>query len=548
MSTESDLAARVREALDVDAEEFSARAEADAEVVKEALRDGAFDNHQSIVGFEYEFYAVADGRWSEESRAEDYALMRVPRRLLEHMGFEKELGLHNAEMRTSPQPLSEHGLQAQESEIRARLAAALDTAAAEGMRLVSDGVWTIPPVGESAREYLTDSVEIDGIRVATNMSDAARYHAMANFGAVDVGSDETGDDEDIDEDADDGDDTGEDGGDDAPGKPATTTLEAPGITLEADTVMPESLITSIQPHYQVAQAATLPVHFNYALRIAGPLLALGVNSPFFPPELYDDDWDAERVLAEGAQENRIHVFESVLNSRTDENKVRFPRDLETAEEAVDRIASDETLVPMPVEAGSDRFDDDFATFRLKHGTYWRWVRPVFEGASRSAANARIEFRPVPGQPTVRDSVAFQAAFAGLMEALPQHEHPVISLSHERAVDNFYAAVADGIDAELSWIGTDGTLTTETDEIYEEILDYAGAGLESAGCSEAEAERWLAPLRWRVEEWTTPASWKQDRVRERLDDGAAFADAVEDTQREYVGNQTETLINGSLAGW
>jgi len=312
--------------------------------------------------------------------------------------------------------------------------------------------------------------------------------------------------------------------------------------------MPESLITSIQPHYQVAQAATLPIHFNYALRIAGPLLALGVNSPFFPPELYDEDWDAERVLAEGAQENRIHVFESVLNSRTDENKVRFPADLETAEEAVDRIASDETLVPMPVEGNSDRFDDDFATFRLKHGTYWRWVRPVFEGASRSAANARIEFRPVPGQPTVRDSVSFQAAFAGLMEALPQHEHPVINLSHERAVDNFYAAVADGIDADLSWIGTDGTLTTETDEIYEEILDYAGAGLESAGCSEAEAERWLAPLRWRVEEWTTPASWLRHRVRERLDDGATFDKAVEETHREYVDNQTETLINGSLADW
>ena len=539
MSTESDLAARVQEALDVDAAEFAARAEADAEVVKEALRDGAFDNHQSIVGFEYEFYAVADGRWSEESRAKDYSLMRVPRRLLEHMGFEKELGLHNAEMRTSPQPLSEHGLQAQESEVRARLDAALDTAAAEGMRLVSDGVWTIPSVGESTREYLTDSVEIDGIRVATNMSDAARYHAMANFGDVD--GDETG--------QADGRETGQaDGGEIAATKREGVTMEAPGVTLEADTVMPESLITSIQPHYQVAQAATLPIHFNYALRVAGPLLALGVNSPFFPPELYADDWDAERVLAEGAHENRIHVFESVLNSRTEQDKVRFPRDLESAEEAVDRIATDETLVPMPVEAGDDRFDDDFATFRLKHGTYWRWVRPVFEGASRSAANARIEFRPVPSQPTVRDSVAFQAALAGLMEALPRHEHPVVDLPWERARENFYAAVADGIDADLSWIGTDGTLTSRTDEIYAEILDYAGAGLESAGCTEAEAERWLAPLRWRVEEWTTPASWKRDRVRERLDDGASFTDAVEDTQREYVERQTETLINGSFATW
>jgi hypothetical protein len=513
MSTESTLADGVREALAVDAEEFAARAEEEAEVVKQGLHDGAFDNHQSIVGFEYEFYAVADGRWSEESRAGEYALMRVPRRLLELMGFEKELGLHNAEMSTSPQPLSDHGLRAQLAEVRARLEAAENTAEVEGMRLVSDGVWTIPPAGETARGYLTDSVDLDGVTVAANMSDAVRYHAMANAG------------------------------DDA-----AVTLSAPGVTLEADTVMPESLITSIQPHYQVAQADTLPVHFRYALRIAGPLLALGVNSPLLPPDLYDDDWDAERVLTEGATENRVHVFESVLNARTDADKVRFPRDLHDVETAVDRIAGDETLVPMPEPSGTDRFDDAFATFRTKHGTYWRWVRPVFEGASRSSANARIEFRPVPAQPTVRDSIAFQAAFAGLMGALPRREHPVIGLEWETARDNFYAAVADGLDADMEWIGYDGEHTTDAETMYADLLDHAAAGLRTAGCSESEAESWLAPLRYRAEHGVTPADWKRAGVRERLAEGEPFADAVHDTQRAYIERQADTLIDGGFSEW
>jgi len=78
MSTDSALADGIREALAVDPDEFSARVAEEAEVVKQGLRDGSFDNHQSIVGFEYEFYAVGDGRWSEESRADEYALMRVP--------------------------------------------------------------------------------------------------------------------------------------------------------------------------------------------------------------------------------------------------------------------------------------------------------------------------------------------------------------------------------------------------------------------------------------------------------------------------------------
>ena len=515
MSTDPDLAAGVRDALDVDGDAFAERAEEEAEVVKRGVRDGAFDNHQSIVGFEYEFYAVADGRWSEESRAGEYALMRVPRRLLELMGFEKELGLHNAEMSTSPQPLSDHGLRAQLAEVRARLEAAENTAGVEGMRLVSDGIWTIPPAGETARGYLTDSVEMDGVTIAVNMSSAVRYHAMAN--------------------------TETDGFE-------GVELSAPGVSLSADTVMPESLITSVQPHYQVAHAETLPQYFRYALRIAGPLLALGVNSPFFPPELYDDGWDGDRVLAEGAHGNRIHVFESVLNARTDDDKVRFPRDFHDVETAIDRIAGDETMIPMPDDGGSDRFDDAFATFRTKHGTYWRWVRPVFEGASRSSANARIEFRPIAAQPTVRDSIAFQAAFAGLMEELPRREHPVIGLDWSVARDNFYRAVADGIDAELEWIGYDGERTHATDAVFEDLLDHAAAGLRTAGCSESEAESWLAPLRWRAETRTTPASWKRDRVRSRLAAGESFAEAVYGTQREYIGHQAETLVEGGFSSW
>jgi hypothetical protein len=65
----ADLADRVRDVLDVDADAFEAQARADAEVVKEGLRDGVFDNHQAIVGFEYEFYAGAPTTRYTHSRA-----------------------------------------------------------------------------------------------------------------------------------------------------------------------------------------------------------------------------------------------------------------------------------------------------------------------------------------------------------------------------------------------------------------------------------------------------------------------------------------------
>ena len=131
----SELAARVTEALAVDDDEFASRVAEEVEALRDELADGTFDNPQAIVGLEYEFYAVD---------AETDALMRVPRRLLEYIGFEKELGLHNAELCTTPQPLSRYGLRAQEAEVQAKLDAAQREVAREGMVLVSDGMWPSP--------------------------------------------------------------------------------------------------------------------------------------------------------------------------------------------------------------------------------------------------------------------------------------------------------------------------------------------------------------------------------------------------------------------
>ena len=500
----SELAARVRGVLSVDAEDFRRRAAEEAERLKDEVRDGTFDNTEAIVGLELELYAVD---------ARSGSLRGVPRDLLDLIGFEKELGLHNAEMQTSPQPLNEHGLVSQERELKANLAPALERTKRDDIRLVSDGLWTVPPTGETTTSYLCDSVEQDGIRIATNMSDAARYHAIANTDY-----------------------------------PTGMRIEAPHVSLSADTVMPESLITSIQPHYQIPHAPDLPEYFRYALRVAGPLLALGVNAPFFPPDLYDDADDQE-VVDDAWMEHRIGVFEDVLNAPGDEapDKVRFPPDFETVEDAIDDIRDDELIVPTDVETGQ-RFDDAFAHLRHKHGSYWRWVRPVFDGPSRSSANARIEFRPLPAQPTVRDAVSFQAVFAGLMAALPRAEHPVRSLDWETARENFYAASREGMDADLTWITTDGGETTNTDRIYGELFEAAREGLEGKGLSTEAARRYIYPLRERADRRLTPARWKHDHVAAAVDENVPLAEAIWGMQSTYVDRQAETLLDGSFVDW
>jgi gamma-glutamyl:cysteine ligase YbdK (ATP-grasp superfamily) len=202
---------------------------------------------------------------------------------------------------------------------------------------------------------------------------------------------------------------------------------------------------------------------------------------------------------------------------------------------------------MEVDAGG-RFDDAFAHFRHKHGSYWRWVRPVFEGATRSAANARIEFRPLPAQPTVDDAIAFEALVAGLMESLPRLEHPVKSLDWETARENFYRATREGLAADIEWITADGATTTATDEIYGELFEHAREGLEGRGLATETAHEYIRPLRERVDRRLTPARWKHDYVRRRVEENVPLPEAIWGMQAAYIRRQKETLLDGNFIDW
>jgi gamma-glutamyl:cysteine ligase YbdK (ATP-grasp superfamily) len=493
---------RLLESRGSDFEAFEQRVREEGEFVAEHIREGTFDNPQPTIGLEWEFYAVDEA---------DGSIRRIHRSLLDFLGFEKELGLHNTEVATGVYPANGAGLDAVAKEVESKFAAAGEWAAEHGVRLVSDGMWTIGPGDHSTAAYLVEATHEEGLTLAINVSNAVRYHGFASS-EREIGA----------------------------------RIDVPGVTLEADNSGPVSLTTSIQPHFQLERAADLPERFGYALRIAGPLLALGVNSPLFPPELYDDP-DRRTVLEDGWAEHRIPVYEDMMNPPEGPGKVRFPADLDHPSEAVDRIVGDRTLVTAAIESG-ERFDDSFVHLRHKHGSYWRWVRPVFDGASRSAANVRIEFRPLPGQPTLRDTVAFLAAFAGLMTALPAGDHPVADLSWERAEANFYAAARDGLDADLTWITPDSTETTDTGRCLADLLETAVAGLRMLGLSQSRAEEWIEPLSDRLERRRTPAAWKRSLTAAHLEEGLSIEAAIHRTQRAYIKHQRGTFLDGTFSEW
>ena len=504
--TDADHGELVGESLtETTATEFADRVASQAAELKTAIAAGEFDSPGFAVGLEMEVYAVDD----------DGRLAPLPGQVFEGVA-KKELGVHNAELNTDPDPFDATGLAAQADQIRERTEHARQEAAAAGLELVLDAMWTVPPAAGS-RAYLeaTDGSE-GAVEVPTRMRPDPRYLAIdADIRASAGGA---------------------------------LPFAVPGVDTTFSGILFESLATSIQPHLQVPDAAAFPDYYNAAIRTLGPVLALSSNSPFLPPDLYGEVDDPEKLVAETPHELRVEVFEQSVN-HTSAPKVRVPADIADAGETADRVVADDLVAPFLREwlADGERTElaDQYWEFAHKRSTYWRWLRcvaggqPVGGGDERSL---RIEYRPIPTQPTVRDVVGMQALTAGLVRGLVAADHPVTDLPWAAAEESFYNAVRDGVRADLAWVSVGGERTHDPDLVFDEVFAHARRGLREAGLDEEAIESYLEPIEARRYTATTPSDWKKQAVRDRLADGADLDDAITGMQREYIrlSRETETF--------
>lgn len=472
---------------------FDARVQTQAARLVEAIDAGELDSPGFAVGLELEVYAVDD-----EGR-----LATLPEAVFE--ACNKELGCHNAELNVSPSPLDASGLAEQAAAVADAVEAARTAFVDVGLELALDAMWTIPPP-EGSVAYLSAVATDEGVTVARNMRPNDRYWALDNSVLAHAGG--------------------------------TISLDLPGYAGTFPTILPESLTASIQPHLQVPSAEAFPRYYNTAIRTMAPVLALATNSPFLPGDLYGDVADPEQLVEETAHELRIPVFEQSIN--VGDEKVRFPRDIEVATDVVTRIEADATRAPFLREWIEDEapegFRDGIWEFDHKRGTYWRWLRgipggqPVGGGTERSL---RIEYRPLPTQPTVTDVVGLQWLTVGLIRGLVAADHPLPALDWNASRASFYDVVERGLEGSIAWLTADGDRTDDPATVYEEIFRYARDGLEVTGVSTADIDHYLAPLERRWAARTTPSRWKKSRVLAHLDGGDDLETAITSMQREYL---------------
>jgi len=479
---------------------FDSRVVDQASFLREQLARGALDTDGFAIGLELEVYATDDGR-----------LTRLPDSVFEACAT--ELGHHNAELNTDPDPFTTDGIEAQEAALREQWRASQAAAADAGCDLVLDSMWTVGPA-EGSYEYLATTEDHDGVSVPTNMRAVPRYWAIDRDciqkagGAVD--------------------------------------FDVPGASVSFPSILFESLATSIQPHLQIPSAEAFPTYYNAAIRTLGPVLALATNSPFLPGDLYDDEVDPEALCAETHHELRIAAFEQSVN-QTDPPKVRVPDDIEDPTDVVDDVLADPVLAPflsewVDGEGETGAFTDNFWEYEHKRGTYWRWLRCVIGGdpvaGLSDERSLRIEYRPIPTQPSIRDIVGFQCLVGGLVHGLVVSEHPLTALDWGAARTYFYDVVEHGLDAEFAWLSADGERTADPTVVFEEVFEYARRGLEDLDVAARTAETYLGPLEARWEARTTPSRWKIDRVRTAIEDGADLVTALERMQEAYRRNSRE----------
>jgi len=473
--------------------EFESRIDDQTTRLAKEIETGRLDSPEFGIGMELEVYAVDDER----------ALTRLPKSVFE-ADCEKELGLHNAELNTSPDPLTAAGIDSQAAKLRASYESTQAAAREAGCEIVLDAMWSIPPA-EGTHSYFGDVDYEDGVLIAANMARSPRYSAIDTEILAETGG--------------------------------SVSISVPGANYEFPTILVESLTSSIQPHLQIPDTETFPDAYNAAIATLGPVLALTANSPLLPVDCYDVD-DPNRLLEETHHELRIDVFEQSINGAWD--KVRFPDKIDSTTDVLELLVDDPTVAPFLREWLADgpreTFADDFWELSHKRGTYWRWLRavtggqPVGDGDERSI---RIEYRPIPTQPTIDDIIGVQCLVTGLIRGLVAADHPVGTLEQSTAETAFYNAVRDGLDAELQWITVDGEPTSESAVIYDEIFTYARRGLREQGVSTQTVDRYLDPIEARWEHQQTPSQWKLDRVRAGIEAGQTFETAVSEMQQEYV---------------
>ncbi len=304
------------------------------------------------------------------------------------------------------------------------------------------------------------------------------------------------------------------------------------LSIVDDGIMMEGANTSFQVHLRVT-ADRFSDTYNAAQLATIATVAISGNSPVFLDHLL---WD----------ETRIAVFKQSVDARTtDELALHRPARVAfghgwvrhgAAELFADAVRLHHPIFPICDETAA--YDPDarvpqLAELRLHQGTVWRWNRAIYD--SSGAGHLRIEFRALPGGPTVQDMLANAAFMLGVTVGLRDDiDQMICGIPFALAETSFYRAARDGMTATLLWPTAHGISPAERDvrELAATLLPIADRGLELLGVDSAERSSLLGVIADRVASGRSGAHWQRTALR-RLRNSLSRTDALTTLVSEYA---------------
>jgi hypothetical protein len=191
------------------------------------------------------------------------------------------------------------------------------------------------------------------------------------------------------------------------------------------------------------------------------------------------------------------------------------------------ISSDEDPVAVLDQGGVPHLDE----LRLHNGTVYRWNRPVYD-ISGGTPHLRVENRVLPAGPTVVDTMANAAFFAGLVRALADEERPIwTQMSFQAAQENFVSGIRHGINAEVYWPQVGQVHVAEL--VVRKLLPMAAEGLRQWEADEVEIGRLLDIIERRCLRTANGSTWQVAEVARREQAGASRQEALQGMLSSYL---------------
>jgi len=453
------------------------------DVFETMLKESSFEFERPLTGMEIECNLVDSAYQPAMTNQEVLQAIADP-------AYQTELGAYNIEFNVPPRRLPGRAALELEAEVRASLNAAEAKANEHDAHIVMVGVLpTLMP------EHL----------LGRWMSESVRYQALNDSIFT------------------------------ARGEDILIDISGPErLSLQTESIAPESACTSMQLHLQVSPA-DFAHNWNAAQVLAGPQLALGANSPyFFGHHLWS--------------ETRIELFAQATDTRPDELKTQGVRPrvwfgerwitsiFDLFEENVRFFPS---LLPEmsdedPTRELAEGRTPRLAELRLHNGTIYRWNRPVYDVVEQDGVgrpHLRVENRVLPAGPTVVDMMANAAFYYGVLRTMAEDDRPIwTKMSFAAAEHNFVESAKVGINARLYWPGL-GEVTPD-ELVLRQLLPMAEEGLRRWEVSADVRDRYLGVIEGRAKTGVNGAVWQVATVDALQERGMSRPDALAEMLRLY----------------